>query len=190
MRVRMTIVAGLAAGAAVLGGGTPASAGGGCMHGTGPSDGEGSVVELVDACFTPTVLRVDPGAEVTFVNRDAVAHQITGVGGAWGGFDDIQPGDRVSYAFEDDGVYVYSCFVHPGMVGAVVAGSGGDLGSADPVPTGPPEAAAGAASPEADDRSDLGAVLVGGTIGLVVGGGLASAAVRRRRSAAGAGTAA
>jgi plastocyanin len=94
------------------------------MHGTSPTDGTGAVVEIVDYCFTPTVLHVEPGTEVTFVNRDDTSHEVTGVGGTWGTFDDLGLNDRVSYTFDEDGVYVYSCFIHPGMVGAIVAGSG------------------------------------------------------------------
>lgn len=183
MRMRTLIVSGVAAGVAVLGGAVPATAGGGCMHGTAPTDGQGTVVEIVDYCFTPTVLHVEPGTEVTFVNRDDTSHEVTGVGGAWGTFDDLGLGDRVSYTFEEDGVYVYSCFIHPGMVGAIVAGSGTGSAGLDAaavtgglvttVTTAPP------ASPE-QGGSVLGALLAGGAAGLVLGSGLAAAALRRR----------
>ena len=184
MRVRTLFVSGLAAGVAVLGGAVPASAGGGCMHGQAPTDGQGAVVEIVDYCFTPTVLHVEPGTEVTFVNRDDTAHEVTGVGGTWGTFDDLGLDDRVSYTFDDDGVYVYSCFIHPGMVGAIVAGSGtGSAGLNAASVTGglvtTPDAAPPASpSPEG---STLGALLAGGAAGLVLGSGLAAAALRRRR---------
>jgi plastocyanin len=186
MRVRTLIVSGLAAGVAVLGGAVPASAGGGCMHGTAPTDGRGTVVEIVNYCFTPTVLHVEPGTEVTFVNRDDTSHEVTGVGGRWGTFEDLGLNDQVSYTFEEDGVYVYSCFIHPGMVGAIVAGSGTGSAGLDPAsvtrglvttPTVPP------ASPE-PDGSTLGALLAGGAAGLVLGSGLAAAALRRRRESA------
>ena len=184
MRVRTLIVSGLAAGVAVLGGAVPASAGGGCMHGTAPTDGRGTVVEIVNYCFTPTVLHVEPGTEVTFVNRDDTYHEVTGVGGTWGTLDDLGLDDRVSYTFDDDGVYVYSCFIHPGMVGAIVAGSGtGSAGLNAASVTGglvtTPDAAP-PASPEPDGNT-LGALLAGGAAGLVLGSGLAAAALRRRR---------
>ncbi len=187
MRARTTIVTGVMGGVLVLAGGAPASAGGGCMHGTGPTDGAGTVVELVDACFAPTVLHVEPGTEVTFANRDATVHQVTGVGGTWGTFDDVQLGERVTYTFAGDGVYVYSCFLHPGMVGAIVAGSGDGGGAADPASVEGPMTttpADGVARDAVADGGELGAALVGATIGLVLGGGLALAAVRRRRIAA------
>jgi plastocyanin len=187
MRGRALIVSGMAAGIAVLGG-SPASAGGGCMHGTEPTDGNGTVVEMREYCFTPTVLHVEPGTSVTFVNRDDTSHEVTGVGGTWGTFEDLGLGDRVSYTFDMDGVYVYSCFLHPGMVGAIVAGSGegaagldgasvtaGAVTGAEQPPTAP------AAPAESDS---LGALLVGGTVGLVLGGGLAAMAIRRRRESA------
>ncbi|MBA3690569.1 MAG: hypothetical protein H0W82_04040, partial [Actinobacteria bacterium] len=128
MRIRTIIVATLTAGAAVASWSGSASAGGGCLHGTPPSEGGGTVVEMIDACFTPTVLHVDPGATVTFVNRDGMNHQVAGVGDTWGSFTELVPGERVTYTFETDGVYLYSCYLHPGMVGAVVAGSGAGSG--------------------------------------------------------------
>ena len=45
----------------------PAAAGGGCHQGV--THGDGDTVEMVDACFTPTILTVDPGETVT-VNTD------------------------------------------------------------------------------------------------------------------------
>lgn len=192
MRITRALVTTMTVGAAVLAAGGTASAGGGCLHGTPPSDGDGAVVEMLDACFTPTVLHVDPGAEVTFVNRDGELHQVSGVGDTWGSFAELDQGDSVSYTFEDDGVYVYSCWVHPGMVGAVVAGSGtGSAGLETASVTGGDVAAAtgGVTSPASvptpvDDGGAMGALLFGGTVGLVLGGGAAAAAIRRRRQAA------
>ena len=153
MRVRTLIMSGLTAGVAVLGGAVPASAGGGCMHGTHPTDGHGTVVELIDLCFSPTVLHVEPGTEVTWVNRDDMSHEVTGVGGTWGTFDDLGLNDRVSYTFADDGVYVYSCFIHPGMVGAVVVGSGaGAAGMSSTSVTGGAVTDASAATPRSTSR--------------------------------------
>lgn len=190
MRIRTTIATTLAAAAAVLGGGGVATAGGGCLHGTPPSDGDGVRVEMVDECFTPTVLHVEPGDQVTFVNRDDTFHQVSGVGDSWGSFTDLAQGDSVAYTFDEDGVYVYSCWVHPGMVGAVVAGSGaGSAGLGSASVTGGSVVQADAGETErpatpADEGAAMGALLVGGTVGLVLGGGAAAATVRRRREAA------
>ena len=189
MRARTLMVIGLAAIVAVLDGGGSASAGGGCMHGTHPTDGHGTVVELIDLCFSPTVLHVEPGTEVTWVNRDDTSHEVTGVGGTWGTFDDLGLNDRVSYTFSDEGVYVYSCFIHPGMVGAIVVGSGaGAAGMSETSVTGggvtDATAAAAQTGSSATDGGTLGALLAGGAAGLVLGSGLAAATLRRRRERA------
>lgn len=128
-------VVGLTVAASALSSSGAAVAGGGCMHGSPPSDGTGTTVDMVDACFTPTVLHVVPGAKVTFLNRDdGMAHNVIGVGGTWGTLDNLSFGERVTYRFDANGVYLYSCFLHEGMVGAVVVGDGSgaaDLGSVD-----------------------------------------------------------
>ena len=121
--IRIGFVATIASSA--LWGGDAANAGGGCMHGTGPTNGRGHEVQMVDACFTATVLYVDRGTEVTWTNRDAMDHDVVGVGGSWGDpGHTLRPGDSVSYRFDEDGVYPYACWIHPGMVGAIVVGDG------------------------------------------------------------------
>ena len=186
MRIRTVIMATLAAGAAAASWSGPASAGGGCLHGTAPSEGDGTTVAMVEACFTPTVLHVETGAAVTFVNRDGTNHQVAGVGDTWGSFDELGPGDAVTYTFTTDGVYLYSCYLHPGMVGAVVAGSGAGSGGlrASSI-TGGTGSEGGQAVPpagaSASDGGTLGALLIGGTLGLVTGGGLAASTLWRRR---------
>jgi plastocyanin len=126
--MRLAVMALIVAAGALSSIGT-AGAGGGCMHGSGPSDGTGTTVEMVDACFTPTVLHVGRASEVTFVNRDTLKHNVVGVGGTWGAFDELSFGEQASYRFDANGVYLYSCFLHEGMVGAIVVGDG--AGAAD-----------------------------------------------------------
>jgi plastocyanin len=110
---------------AMWGGSGTAVAGGGCMHGTGPTTGRGDAVQMVYECFTSTVLYVNRGTQVTWTNRDAMDHQVVGVGGSWGDPGvDIAPGDSASYRFDEDGVYPYACWIHPGMIGAIVVGDG------------------------------------------------------------------
>jgi plastocyanin len=102
-----------------------AHAGGGCLHGTPPSAGSGTRVDLAEACFTPTVISVRPGGAVTFVNRDADEHNVVGVGMTWGDPDRILlHGDRETFRFSEQGVFPFACWIHPGMVGAVVVGTG------------------------------------------------------------------
>jgi plastocyanin len=100
-----------------------ASAGGGCHSGQFV-DARGVKVDLRDLCFTPTVIRVQPGQSVTWTNRDDTAHTVTGVAGRWGTYDELGLNDAVTYRFQSSGVFPYFCLIHPGMVGAVVVGDG------------------------------------------------------------------
>jgi len=99
----------------------PASAGGGGCH-TPATEGRGTTVALVDLCFTPTVLRVAPGTEVAFVNRDSVEHPLARPGGAWAWAG--SPLGRTTVRLDRAGTYPFFCYVHPGMVGVVVVGDG------------------------------------------------------------------
>lgn len=99
------------------------AAGGGCHRDqeSGPVEGTGSAVELVELCMTPTVLRVEPGAAVTFTNRDPAMHNLFGSGIYVG---ELHAERSVAFRFDDAGVYPYACTIHPGMVGAIVVGDG------------------------------------------------------------------
>jgi len=107
----------------------PALAGGGCRSGT--TQGEGDTVELKDACFTPSILRVDPGDSVSFVNLDDITHNVGG--NQWGNFEDLYQGDGFAATFDEAGIYPYACSYHPGMTGAIVVGSGDGPGNGENV---------------------------------------------------------
>ncbi len=155
--------------------------GGGCYEGA--TQGEGDVVELVHACFSPSTLRIAPGDTVTFVNRDGIVHNVGGTG--WGHYDDLSPGARFTMKFEDDGVYPYACTYHQGMTGAIVVGDGSGPGNGavasvtlpqDPAPT---AVAAGQVA-----RVGSGGRLTTGAAGIAAGlamGFVAGYAVSRRR---------
>jgi plastocyanin len=128
VRTRAAIVLVLTAAFAFLLPSVRAGAGGACMGGLpgeGFTDTDGSKVAMVEACFSPTVIRVAPGDTVTFTNKDKMVHA---VGGAVGSFGDphkeILSGDSISYRFDDEGTFPYVCIFHPGMAGAVVVGDG------------------------------------------------------------------
>jgi plastocyanin len=121
------VIVGMAvAGVAVVTPASPARAGGGC-HAPATS-GYAATVDLKGACFTPTILRVEPGATVRFVNRDPMAHIVLGTN--WGRYVELAEGDSVTERFETAGIYPYSCPLHPSMNGVVVVG---DAGTAVPV---------------------------------------------------------
>ena len=103
----------------------PASAGGGCH--APATEARGSTVALSDLCFSPTVLRVAPGSEVTFVNRDTITHPLSRPGGDW--YWDGAGGARTTVRLDEAGTYPFFCYAHPGMVGVVVVGDGRGLGA-------------------------------------------------------------
>lgn len=107
---------------------TTASAGGGrCRAGHllvdyKPEDSANAVVGMTRNCFTPTILRVEPGTEVTFHNKDPYPHAVHGANNFWQGGDPIEGGTYVRHSFQEPGVYLYSCYRHPGMTGAIIVG--------------------------------------------------------------------
>ena len=159
-----------------------AGGGGGCPEVT---EGTGTVVELVNFCFTPSVIRVEEGATVTFVNRDEAPHNVTG--GNWGS-PALEVGDEITQRFDTSGTYAYSCTLHGGMVGAVVVGDGIGTGTVVEVAAAPePVAAVAPVAPAApttteDDGSTAGAVAVAAGA-LVIGLGAGGVVGRRTRRA-------
>jgi hypothetical protein len=149
-------------------------------------------------CLTPTLLRVQPGETVTFVNRDDYRHMVSGSGYAWSSDGYMKASEAFTATFRIDGVYPYQCFLHPGMAGAVIVGDAAGLGAADrggvfvapldvgeePLPevvyvTRAPEP--GAASTSSGSPVALvGGILVGVAIGAIVTIGVRSSAARRR----------
>jgi plastocyanin len=128
----LTVAVAMNAGEA-LGGGT-------CHEGNGVTDARATTVTMSNNCFVATITRVHEGATITFVNEDDAAHTVTGANFSWGqtnvskGDEPEDPylakGDRLEQTFDESGVYPYFCFLHPGMIGAVVVGDGEGAGAA------------------------------------------------------------
>ena len=164
----------------------PAAAGGACHRGyqEGQTEGTGATVEMTGNCFGPTVLRVEPGTEVTFVNRDQVVHRVDGVG--WGSDEVLDAGDVATHRFDTAGTYPYSCNLHPGMSGVVVVGSG--AGSGRVVEVTPVTALVSAPTPApaaGDDRQGGAGLPVALGVAALAGAGVGAAgyALGRRRRA-------
>jgi plastocyanin len=167
----------------------PVQAGGGCHQGL--TEGGGDTVEMSKMCFGPSILRVDPGTEVTFLNSDPLVHNVSANG--WGQLEDMYQGDTFTATFRDNGIYPFACSYHAGMTGAVVVGDGTGAGTAASV-MGPSAATAAsieerttearttASSPTGGSTATTGWV-AGGVLGLAVGAGLVL--VWRRRSGGG-----
>lgn len=103
----------------------------------------GSVeVQIVDDeadAFQPGTVTIDVGQSVTWVNLDDDDHTASSAG-----FDTgiIRPGELATVTFSEPGSFVYSCQIHPEMVGRVeVLGAGGIiLASPDASPEASPQA--------------------------------------------------
>ena len=163
-----------------------AIAGGGGCH-DGATTGTGDTVEMKDACFRPSTLRIDPGDTVTFVNLDAMTHNVAAMG--WGQLEDMNQGDAFNATFEETGVYAFACAYHPGMTAAILVGDGTGAGNGETVDVASyrPPADADAqvlASQPASNEASTSAVgwIAGAAIGLAAG--LAAGLLVRRRGGA------
>jgi len=175
-----------------LAGGAPVEAGGGC-HSNVFSDEAKTTVELSKSCFSPAVVRVQAGDQVTWTNTDPDVHTVTGVANSWGTDEKIGPDQSVSYKFDKPGVFPYFCYLHPSMAGAVVVGDGRAVSSGTSVGVGVSAVSARVPGSDANRASGAGSVSTdsgdGVAIPLVIGigvlaamGGFAAAFVLRRRS--------
>jgi plastocyanin len=175
----------LAVAASIAGAGPVEAGGGGYCRTQAISENSGVEVDVSGFCFEPTVLNVGVGQAITWTNRDAAPHTVTGANGAWGDSERFGLDETVSFTFDEPGTYPYVCLLHPSMAGTVVVSDGGaSIGSVSAAGVGP-AAPLTIASPATDTAviPPLVWVLLG-AIGGVVATGAGSAALRRlmRRS--------
>lgn len=175
----------------IIGTSGPAVAGGGGCH-TGATQGDATwktqaTVRIIDACFTASILKVDPETPVTFVSMDAgLTHNVGG--NEWGQFDDMHEGDAFTATFYEEGVYPFACSYHPGMTGAIVVGDGVGPGNGQAVGVTPLDrkttagTAPTATAPAASSASPL-PWIAAGLGGLVIGAALTVGVGRRGRTA-------
>jgi plastocyanin len=120
MRARwapVVAVAAVAAGMAVTGCGGGGAPG---MSAAGAAPTATNRVSISNFMFSPMTAEVAPGATVTVVNKDAVAHTLTATGGQ---FDtgNIGPGQAKTFtAPTAPGSYHYICNIHQYMTGTIV----------------------------------------------------------------------
>ena len=154
-------------------------AGGGCHaigDGSGYTEGPATVVRMDTCSFAPTVVRVPEGTTVRFLNTATLQHQVVGRANSWGTVL-LDPGDERSVRFDDAGTFPYMCPLHPGMIGAIVVGSGeGDAAPptavSDPTTSPPSAAETPSTSPAPASTSEPAPVLpvaLAGLAGLLIG---------------------
>lgn len=132
-------------------------------------------------CFSPTVARIQPGDRVAFKNADGVLHMVGGIAGSFGDLHtEIRPGSFVSYRFDEEGIFPYTCVLHPGMGGVIVVGDGGEAGAGS-VTEVPSDDAEAAAAPASSTRSGSGRPWLIPVALVLAVGVLAIATIPRRR---------
>lgn len=76
-------------------------------------------VVIHNFAFSPQVITVKPGTEVTWTNSDADAHTVTFDADRTGS-QAFQNGESYRHTFTVAGTFRYHCSIHPYMVGEVV----------------------------------------------------------------------
>jgi len=74
-------------------------------------------VRIRSSAFEPALLSVDRWTQVTWFNRDSVAHTVTGPGFA---SEPLAPGQTFSHTFYEAGTFNYACSIYPSMTGVIV----------------------------------------------------------------------
>jgi len=77
-----------------------------------------------DRCYIPSLIVIEKGKQVTWVNEDSAFHSVTS------GFYDsptdlfdsghLDPFESYTLTFDETGIYDYHCTLHPWMEGQVV----------------------------------------------------------------------
>jgi len=106
-----------------------------------------ATVDIVDFSFSPASISVTAGTTVTWTNRGAKPHTVTGTG-----FDSglMSPGATFSFTFATAGTFSYVCDFHSQMTGTVVVTAGT---AATPPSTTPPPPITGGPTVDMRDNS-------------------------------------
>jgi plastocyanin len=89
-----------------------------------PSGTSSPGCEETDSCFIPSMVSINSGDTVNWINDDTAAHTVTS-GSPSDGPDQIfdsslvMAGTSFEFTFDNSGSYDYFCMVHPWMVGNV-----------------------------------------------------------------------
>jgi len=80
--------------------------------------------EKTDRCYIPSVIVIDSGSQVTWVNEDSAFHSVTS-----GSYDEpselfdsghLDPFESYTLDFDEIGTHDYFCTLHPWMKGQVI----------------------------------------------------------------------
>jgi plastocyanin len=116
MLVAFTLLAVVGMLAAGCGGGG-SSPGGSGPTSTAGGQGGGNAVTIDNLAFSPATLNLKADQQVTWTNKQDIAHTVTADGGA---FDhQMPPGATFSFLFDKAGSFPYHCTIHPSMTATI-----------------------------------------------------------------------
>jgi plastocyanin len=76
-------------------------------------------VWMQNTAFTPNSITVPVNATVTWTNKDAMVHNVTGDSSLFAS-GSISPGGTYTHQFTSTGTFNYQCTIHAGMTGKVI----------------------------------------------------------------------
>ena len=82
-------------------------------------------IDIIEFKYDPDPVRVAVGTTVAWSNSDLAAHTVTADDGSWGS-EYMAEGDVFTATFDEPGVYVYICELHPPRQAGIAGASGGD----------------------------------------------------------------
>lgn len=82
-------------------------------------------VEIFEFQYDPDPVRVAAGTTVVWSNSDLAVHNVMADDGSWGS-EYMAQGDVFMTTFDEPGVYVYICELHPPRQAGIAGASGGD----------------------------------------------------------------
>ncbi len=84
----------------------------------GGSQPAANEVFIQGMAFVPSSLTVAAGTTVTWINKDAVTHNVTSNPALFSS-GSLATGSTFSYTFMNPGTFNYSCTIHPTMTGSI-----------------------------------------------------------------------
>lgn len=76
-----------------------------------------NMVTIQNFSFNPATLTVKQGTKVTWENQDSVTHRIKS---DTFNSENLNPGDKFEFTFNNKGTFDYICGIHPSMMGKIV----------------------------------------------------------------------
>jgi len=80
--------------------------------------------EEIDRCYIPSIIVIESGKQVIWVNEDSAFHSVTS--GFYNAPSDLfdsgylDPSESFTFTFDESGTYDYFCTLHPWMNGQII----------------------------------------------------------------------